>query len=195
MNDDANLVDYEADSDCENNNARDTTIGKQDPTGNDYMDPADAITEWYREIPGDPESWNDYKCQKCPESLTSRGCEGASSGGTETAETMENLFSQYAKSLKKSATLPSQTGKDRTPINLKKPQDKGADVRGIKYLVPVDQSGASENPCLVIHERRLKALLALEEAFRGLQQQDSGPGIAQIGLMTGLDVLAKVVLL
>ena len=68
------------------------------------------------------------------------------------------------------------------------------DVRGIIYLVPVDQSGKSTSPYLMIHEKKLSALLALEEAFRKLQKYDGGPQLAQIGLMVGLDMLAKAAL-
>ena len=41
------------------------------------------------------------------------------------------------------------------------------------------------------HEKRMIALLALEEAFRGFQQHNSGPRIAQVGLIARLDVLAR----
>ena len=97
-----NLVDYDANSDRENNNAREeeeitpnALSGEQEPAEKDQMDPADVIPEWYRKILGNPESWNDDKWQKYLESLTSTGGEDASSGDTETAGTIEILFSQY----------------------------------------------------------------------------------------------------
>ena len=84
-----------------------------------------------------------------------------------------------------------QTNEDRTLLNFQELQERGVDVRGIRYLVPVDQSCKSMSPCLMIREKRLSTLFVLEEAFRKLQKSDSGPQLTQIGLMVGLDILTK----
>ena len=75
---------------------------------------------------------------------------------------MKDLFARYVESPGDSAALPSKTTQQRTPLKLQELKKRGADMRGIRYLVPEDQDGKSTNPCLVIHEERLPALLALE---------------------------------
>ena len=82
----------------------------------------------------------------------------------------ENPFQRYLDTLDEFATLPSQTIENRVPINHQELQRRGVDVRGIRYLTPASQAGTSDTPCLMIHEKRLAALLSLEESLRGLQK-------------------------
>ena len=64
-------------------------------------------------------------------------------------------------------------------------------MRGIRYLTPSSQAGTSDTPCLMIHEKRLAALLSLEESLRGLQKIEQAAPATQVSLMMGLDVLAQ----
>ena len=96
------------------------------------MDPADETPGWYRAILGDPGSWTDDKWQEIFKRPTGASAE------IEGANAMENPLKQYVDSLEKGAVLPSQTSEKRTSIKLQELQEKGVDVRGIRYLTPAD---------------------------------------------------------
>ena len=61
----------------------------------------------------------------------------------------------------------------------------------MRYLIPEGEDGNSPSPLLLIHEDRLRTLLDLEDALRDIQRVHGGTRLTQIGLMAGLDVLAK----
>ena len=109
-----------------------------------------------------------------------RGSAAMSSGAEDsgTVSAMQDLFVRDVESLGDSATLPSQTTQQRTPLKLQELKLRGVDVRSIRYLVPEGQDGRSTNPCLMIHEKKLSALLALEEAHseNSLRAPCSKPG-------------------
>ena len=145
----------------------------------DPIDPAPSVPEWYRDIINDPSDWTREKWEELFKKTS------VVSAGT------ESPFQQYLETLDKFATLPSQTGEDRVPINLEELQRKGVDVRGIRYLTPANQAGTSDTPCLMIHEKRLMALLSLEESLRDLQRIEQSAPATQVSLMMGLDTLAQ----
>ena len=58
-------------------------------------------------------------------------------------------------------------------------------------MIPEGEDGNSPSPLLLIHEDRLRTLLELEDALRDIQRVHGGSRLTQIGLMAGLDVLAK----
>ena len=149
---------------------KDPAIGVSDDTDpgtqTDPMDPADKIREWYRAILGGPCSWTDDKWQEIFEQMTGASAKAEDSNAT------ANPFKRYLDSLEENATLPSQMNESRTPVKLQEPQEKEVDVRGIRYLTPAGQLGASEAPCLMIHEKRLSALLSLSLSASSRRQTE-----------------------
>ena len=161
-------------------------------TGN--IDPVTTIPEWYRETLGDPGSWTDQKWRSCFQKYAGVNDDGADTGGTDTASVVEDIYAKYLQTLEQSASALSGTSQKRRPLNLGKLQGEGVNVSGIRHLVPTNEEGISDNPCLLIHEKRLEALLSLEASFRKLQRDDGSLGVAQMGLLAGLDVLAAAAL-
>ena len=152
--------------------------GADQGASEDPIDPARRIPEWYRDIIHDPSDWTREKWERLFKETSVFSREA------------EHPFQQYLDSLDEFATLPSQTIESRVPINLQELHRRGVDVRGIRYLTPAGQAGTSDTPCLMIHEKRLAALLSLEESLRGLQKIEQAAPATQVSLMMGLDVLA-----
>ena len=131
-----------------------------------------------------------------------------SMGVSSSLPSQTNRIERHEESLGDNDTLPSQATcarggvvmslkrvplveRMRRRVHLQDLTRKGTDTRGIRYLVPEDDDGHSPSPCFLIHERRLKTLLDLEDALRDIQKSNGGSRLTQIGLKAGLNALAK----